>query len=158
MFKPVSFRHYIRTVIEEEEKEKALRSKEYILGDIRPGDIVDITYQETFENDQTVTHRCFVLSFKRRNSWSAAIEVAIRFGGMSLKCIYLVHSPRVKKIELVSRGSGCFRGNLRNKWYKMHKSQLTVPKIKKRVMKPRSMGGSKKKQVVKKRGGAVKYD
>lgn len=98
LFKPCSYKHYVRTVIEEEEKEKALRSKEYLLSDIRPGDIVDITYQETFESDQVVTYRGLVLSFKRRNCWTAALELAIRFGGMSLKCIYLVHSPKVKKI------------------------------------------------------------
>lgn len=98
LYKPCSFKHYVRTVIEEEEKEKALRSKEYLLTDIRPGDIVDISYQETFESDQVVTHRGLVLSFKRRNSWTAALELAIRFGGMSLKCIYLVHSPKVKKV------------------------------------------------------------
>lgn len=42
------------------------------------------------------------------------MELAIRFGGMSLKCIYLIHSPKVKKIELVSKGSGCFAGNMKH--------------------------------------------
>ena len=51
MVKPNSHKYFIKSVIEVEEKEKALRNKEYILGDIRPGDIVDITYQETFENN-----------------------------------------------------------------------------------------------------------
>jgi ribosomal protein L19 len=32
-------------VIEEEEKEKAMRNKEYLLTDIRPGDLVEITFQ-----------------------------------------------------------------------------------------------------------------
>lgn len=113
LYKPCSFKHYIRNVIEEEEKEKAYRSKEYLLGDVRPGDIVDITFQETFESPQTVTHRGLVISFKRSKSWSAAIELAIRFGGMSLKCVYLVNSPKVKKIEMVGRGSGCFKSSLK---------------------------------------------
>jgi len=63
-----------------------------------------------------VTHRGLVLSFKKKNSWMAALELAIRFGGMTLKCIYLVHSPRVKKIDLVSRGSGCFKASLKPGW------------------------------------------
>lgn len=51
-----------------------------MLTDIRPGDIVDISYQKNFESDQVVMHRGLVLSFKRRNSWTAALELAIRFG------------------------------------------------------------------------------
>lgn len=157
LHKPCSYKHYVKTVIEEEEREKAMRSKEYLLGDVRPGDIVDITYQETFENDQTVTYRGLVLSFKRRNSWSAALELGIRFGGMSLKCIYLIHSPKVKKIELISRGSGCFRGSLKDGWKKLNKQQLTTPLIRKRVMKPRQQG-RKKKTVAKKQATSIKYD
>jgi ribosomal protein L19 len=147
----------VRTVIEEEEREKALRSKEYLLGDVRPGDIVEITFQETFESPQTVTHRGLVLSFKRKRSWAAALELAIRFGGMSLKCIYLVHSPKVKKIELVGRGSGCFRANLKHEWQTLNKVQLTTPRIKKRVMKARSFG-KKKKTSQRRQSAAVKYD
>ena len=98
-----------------------------------------------------------MLSFKRKRSWTAAIELAIRFGGMSVKCIYLVNSPKVKKIELVGRGSGCFRANLKNEWHKLKKNQLTTPKIKKRVMKARA-GGKKGKTVQKKKTAGVKYD
>jgi hypothetical protein len=85
------------------------------------------------------------------------LELGIRFGGMSLKCIYLVHSPKVKKVELVSRGSGCFQGNLKFEWQKLNKTQLTTPRIKKRVMKPRQQG-RKKKAVAKKQGASIKYD
>lgn len=69
-----------------------------MIGDVRAGDIIDITYQETLESDQRVTHRCLVLAYKRRNSLTAGLEVAIRFGGMTIKAIYLVHSPKVVKI------------------------------------------------------------
>ena len=158
MIKPTSFKHYVKTVIEEEEKEKAIRSKEYLLDDVRPGDIVDLTFQDTLESLQTVTHRGLVLSFKRKRSWTAAIELAIRFGGMSIKCIYLVHSPKVKKIELVGRGSGCFRDNLKHEWHKLKKNQLTSPKIKKRVMKARGSGSKKGKSAQRKRTAGVKYD
>lgn len=127
------------------------------MADIRSGDIVDLTFQETFESPQTVTHRGLVLSFKRKRSWSAALELAIRFGGMTLKCIYLVHSPKVKKIELVGRGSGCFQANIKHDWQKLNKTQLTSPKIRKRVMKPRTIG-RKKKSVTRKQGSSVKYD
>jgi hypothetical protein len=76
---------------------------------------------------------------------------------MSLKCIYLVHSPKVRKIDLVSRGSGCFRGNLKNEWKKFYKTELTTPMIRKRVMKPRHQG-RKKKAVAKKQSTSIKYD
>ena len=42
---PTNFRKYVQEVIESEVKEKSIRSKEYLLEVIRPGDIVDITYQ-----------------------------------------------------------------------------------------------------------------
>ena len=131
------------------------------MGDIRSGDIVDITYQETFENTETVTHRALVLGFRRKNSWNAAIDVAIRFGGMSLRCIYLVHSPRVRKIELVGKGSGCFRGNLSFGWKKLNKTQLTTPRIKKGVMRRRGVTGGaarKKKEAGSRQAGGVRFD
>jgi len=158
LYKPCSFKHYVRTVIEEEEKEKALRSKEYLLNDIRPGDIVDLTFQETFESTQTVTHRGLVLSFKRKRSWTAALELAIRFGGMPIKCIYLVHSPKVKKIEIVGKGSGCFKANIKHNWHKFGKTQLTTPRIKKGVMKSRTGGRRKKVASTRKQKASVKYD
>jgi hypothetical protein len=100
-----------------------------------------------------------VLSFKRKNSWTAALEVAIRFGGMSLKCIYLVNSPKVKKIELVSKGSGCFKSSLKTDWQKLGKTELTNPKIRKRVMKSRTVNKKKKKKTaVRRQGASVKYD
>lgn len=75
-----------------------------------------------------------------------------------MKCIYLVNSPKVKKIELVGRGSGCFRANLKTDWQKLKKVHLTSPKIKKRVMKARGQGGRKKKTVHRKQPNAVKFD
>ena len=104
-----------------------------------------------------MTHRGLVLSFKRKNSWTAAIEVAIRFGGMSLKCIYLVNSPKVKKIELVAKGSGCFKSSLKPDWQKLGKTELSTPKIRKRVMKSRTVN-KKKKTAVRRQGTSVKYD
>lgn len=85
------------------------------------------------------------------------MELGIRFGGMAIKCIYLIHSPRVKKIELVGRGSGCFNSNLKHGWHKFNKQQLTTPKIRKRVMKPR-LQSRKKKGVGKKQAKSIKYD
>lgn len=38
-------RTYLKNVVEEEEMEKSMRKKLYILEPVRPGDIVDITYQ-----------------------------------------------------------------------------------------------------------------
>ena len=76
---------------------------------------------------------------------------------MPIKCIYLVHSPKVKKIELVGRGSGCFKANIKNNWQKLGKTQLTTPRIKRGVMKARGQG-RRKKTVNRKQGTSVKYD
>lgn len=65
------------------------------------------------------------------------MELAIRFGGMTIKCIYLIHSPKVKKIELIGRGSGCFNSSLKFGWKKLNRTQLTTPKLLKRVFKSR---------------------
>ncbi len=43
--KVVHHRTYITSVIEAEEKEKSFRNKQFLMTDIRAGDIVDITYQ-----------------------------------------------------------------------------------------------------------------
>lgn len=156
MYKPtMNYKHYVRTVIEKEEREKSLRSKEFILADIRAGDIVDITYQETFENEQKVTHRCLVLGFRRRNSFTAALEVAIRFGGMSLKAIYMINCPRVKNIQLVSKGSGNFRSNIKHDWKSLSKQQLLNPRIRKRVIKLRTSSQRRKKAKI---IPAIKFD
>ena len=84
-----------------------------------------------------------MLSFKRRNSLSAALEVAIRLGGMNIKAIYLIHSPKVKNIKIISRGSGNFRSNLKFGWKKLGKTTIAKPRIRNRVMKLRE--GSRKK-------------
>jgi hypothetical protein len=77
---------------------------------------------------------------------------------MPLRCIYLVHSPKVKKIELVGKGSGCFKGSLKYNWHKMSKKQLTTPKIRKRVMKTRGTGRRKKNNKKGPQLSAVKFD
>ena len=123
--------------------------------DIRPGDIIDITYQETFESEQRVTHRCLVLAHKRRDSLTAALEVAIRFGGMTIKAIYLLHSPKVIKVELIAKGSGNFRANLKHNWRKLAKNELLNPKIKNRVMKLRKGAVRRKKTHVQ---SSIKFD
>jgi hypothetical protein len=46
---------------------------------------------------------------------------------------------------------------LKNNWKKLNKTQLTTPKIRKRVMKPR-LQGRKKKASTKKQSTSVKYD
>jgi hypothetical protein len=68
-----------------------------------------------------------------------------------------VNSPKVKKIELVAKGSGCFKSSLKTDWQKLNKTQLTTPKIRKRVMKSRSVN-KKKKTAIRKKNASVKYD
>lgn len=100
-------------------------------------------------------HQGFVLSFKRRNKLTAALEVVIRLGGMNIKAIYMIHSPKVKNIQVLSRGSGNLRNNLKQNWLKMNKDQVTKPRIRNRVMKNRT--GLRVKE--KKRGiSTVSYD
>ena len=50
MYSKMKPRTYVKNVIEEEERVKSFRKKEFLMEDIRAGDIVDITYQETFES------------------------------------------------------------------------------------------------------------
>lgn len=114
-----------------------MRKKLYLLEPIRPGDVVDITYQETYENEALTTHRGFVLSFKRRNELTAAIEMVVRMGGMNIKGMYLIHSPKIKNIKIVSRGSGNLRASLKYNWRKMGKNEVSRPRIRNRVMKSR---------------------
>jgi hypothetical protein len=86
---------------------------------------------------------------------TAALEVAIRFGGMSIKAIYLIHSPKVVKIDLVGKGSGNFRSNLKNKWRRMSKNELLNPKLRNRVMKLRKGAIRRKKAQVL---SSIKFD
>ena len=145
LHKKINYRTLIKSLVEREQREKSLRSREYLMESIRAGDIVDITYQETFASVATVTHRAYVLAFKRRNSLTAALEVAIRLGGMNIKAIYLIHSPKVKGIKIVSMGSGNFRANLKNRWGKLGKTEIARARIRNRVMKLREGGRRKVK-------------
>ncbi len=43
----------------------------------------------------------------------------IRLGGMNLKAVYLINSPKVRSIKLIGRGSGTFRSNIKNGWQKL---------------------------------------
>jgi ribosomal protein L19 len=133
-----NFKSYMKDVIEKEIKDRAECLKEYQLAPIRPGDIVDITYQETLESEALVTRRACVLAFKRRNSLTAGLLVVVRLAGMNIKAMYLIHSPKVKKIALVGKGSGNFRGNLKHRWRKITKTNVVRPKIRNRVMKSRT--------------------
>lgn len=47
--------------------------------------------------------------------------MVVRLGGMNIKAVYLVHSPRIKKIAIVSQGSGNFRANLKHNWQNIGK-------------------------------------
>lgn len=74
---------------------------------------------------------------------------------MSIRSIYLIHSPRIRNIKLVSKGSGNFKANLKHNWQKLNKAQLTHPKIKKGVMKSREGGARKPKKAPK---SGINYD
>lgn len=67
--------------------------------------------------------------------------MVVRMGGMNIKGMYLIHSPKVKNIKLVSRGSGNFRSNIKHRWRKVGKDAVSRPRIRNRVMKKRVAGG-----------------
>ena len=135
---------------------KSLRKKEFFIDDIRPGDIVEITYQETFESDSTVTYKALVLAFKRRKSLSAVLDVCLRLAAINIRASYLVNSPKVKNIEIVARGSGNFRNNLKHNWMNLSRKDISVPRIRNGVMKPRNEVRVKK--VVSKAKPAIEFD
>lgn len=74
---------------------------------------------------------------------------------MNIKSIYLIHSPKVKNIKLISKGSGNFRANLKTKWITMPKNQVHKPLIRNRVMKLRRGEG---RRVKKPRPGSISFD
>lgn len=74
---------------------------------------------------------------------------------MNIKASYMIHSPKVKNIQVVSKGSGNLRNNLKQNWIRMNKDDATKARIRNRVMKSRT--GTKirqKKRVI----PVVNYD
>ena len=64
---------------------------------------------------------------------------------MNIKAVYLIHSPKVKDIKIVSKGSGNFRSNLKHNWKKLGKTDMAKARIRNRVMKLREGGRRKVK-------------
>lgn len=79
----------------------------------------------------------------------------VRMGGMNIKALYLIHSPKVKDIKLISKGSGNFRANMKYKWRKINKNDIQKPRIRNRVMKNRT--GSRIKAKIRSIG-SMEYD
>lgn len=86
--------------------------------DVRSGDIVEISYQETFETDKIVKYRGFVIAMTKKHSLMAGMVLAIRVAGVNVQAHYLINSPKVKNIEIVARGSGDHRARLYFLWEK----------------------------------------
>jgi hypothetical protein len=81
--------------------------------------------------------------------------MVVRLGGMNIKCIYMIHSPKIKNVKLVSRGSGNFRSNLKHNWQKMRKGESIRPLLRNGVMKKRTKS---KKRVGPKMSIFMEYD
>lgn len=79
----------------------------------------------------------------------------VRLGGVNIKGSYLIHSPKIKDIKLISKGSGNFKGNMRFGWRKIGKKEALKPRIRNRVMKNRTNMRRKK---LKKRINTMEYD
>mgnify|MGYP000923119896 CR=1 FL=1 len=84
--------------------------------DVRSGDIVEISYQETFESDQIVKYRAYVLGVAKKNSLMSGLIVAIRIAGVNLQAQYPINSPKVKNMEIVARGAGTLKSRLYFLW------------------------------------------
>ena len=64
--------------------------------------------------------------------------MVVRMGGMNIKAVYLLHSPKIKDIKLISKGSGNLRSSLKHRWRKIGKNDAHRPRIRNRVMKSRT--------------------
>jgi len=102
--------------LELEEKEKIQRKRDFLMPDVRSGDIVEISYQETFETDKIVKYRGFVIAMTKKHSLMAGMVLAIRVAGVNVQAHYLINSPKVKNIEIVARGSGDRKARLYFLW------------------------------------------
>jgi hypothetical protein len=61
----------------------------------------------------------------------------VRMGGMNIKGSYLIHSPKIKDIKLISKGSGNFKSSIKYGWRKIGKNEANKPRIRNKVMKSR---------------------
>jgi ribosomal protein L19 len=84
--------------------------------DVRSGDIVEISYQETFEDEKVVKYKGYVIGVTKRNSLMAGLVLAIRLSGVNIQAHYLINSPKMKNVEIVARGSGNLKSRLYFLW------------------------------------------
>ena len=118
-------KEYLRS-IEQEEKQKIQCKRDFLVGDIRAGDIVEITYQETFESEDVVKYKALVIAMTKRNSLMAGMVVIVRLAGINIQAHYPIHSPKIKNIDLVSRGSGTHKSRM---YYLFENSKLTKTSV-----------------------------
>jgi ribosomal protein L19 len=59
----------------------------------------------------------------------AGLKVIVRLAGISIRAHYPIHSPKIKNIDLVSKGSGTLRSHITYMWdaSKLTKSSVTTP-------------------------------
>lgn len=59
----------------------------------------------------------------------AGMRVILRLAGISIKVHYPIHSPKIKNIDLVSKGSGTHKSHMKFLWdaTKLTKSTVTTP-------------------------------
>ena len=63
-----------------------------------------------------VKYRALVIGMTKRNSLMAGMAVILRLAGINIQAHYLIHSPKIKNIELVSRGSGTLKSRMYYLW------------------------------------------
>lgn len=127
-----------------------------MLPDVRSGDIVEISYQETLEDEKVVKYKGYVIAVTKKNTLMAGLVLAIRIAGVNVQAHYLIHSPKVKNIEIAARGSGNLKSRLYFLWDRGYftKSFIQQP-WKGKANKPRK---DEAKKVTTKKSGTLKMD
>lgn len=138
-------RNYLRQ-IELEERDRLQVKRDFATPDVRPGDIVEISYQETFENDKVVKYRGFVIAMVKKHSLMAGIVLAIRVAGVNVQAHYLINSPKVRNLELIARGSGDRKARLYFLWDRNYFTKSFI-------QQPWKGKGNKKRRDDKRHGG-----
>jgi len=72
--------------------------------DIRPGDTVRVHHKIVEKGKEKIQiFEGVVLSYKKRQGTSASIRVRKISMGIGVECTFLIHSPKVTKIEVIKR-------------------------------------------------------
>ena len=75
----------------------------------------------------------------KKNSLMAGMVVIVRLAGINIQAHYPIHSPKIKNIDLVSRGSGTYKSRM---YYLFNSAKMTKTGV---VTPMRNKSNSKRK-------------